>query len=256
MEKFMLVGVVILLAIVLFATGCSQVQKGAAVGGLVGAAVGGVWGAEAGGLNAGEGALAGAAAGGLLGSLIGDVYEQKEIENLKNQIAEKDKEIARLKGENEQLRKEKEDLEKRLADCMKQLEKYKPYTISLGGEVLFNSGKATLKPAGKEMLKRAAQYIKENYPDRNIVIQGHTDNVPIKYSGYKSNWELGAARSLTVLHFLIDQCGIPSERISAQTFGKFKPADDNSTSAGKSHNRRTVIAIMPDVPVEENRIDF
>jgi chemotaxis protein MotB len=84
------------------------------------------------------------------------------------------------------------------------------------------------------------------YPDKDILVEGHTDNVPIaqKYQGkYKSNWELSCARSLAVLHYLRGQAGANPARYGAVGYGEYRPVGDNSTEAGRKQNRRVVIVV-------------
>ncbi|MFC1594414.1 flagellar motor protein MotB, partial [Candidatus Omnitrophota bacterium] len=79
-----------------------------------------------------------------------------------------------------------------------------------------------------------------------IAVEGHTDNVPIRYSGWLSNWELSSARALSVLHFLIDEGGINPERLSANGYGEFHPVVSNDTPEGQQQNRRVEIVILPE----------
>ena len=109
--------------------------------------------------------------------------------------------------------------------------------ISIAGEVLFDSGKNTLRPAGKTALDKIASDIKGKYADRDIYVFGHTDNDPIKKSGWKDNWELGAQRALTVCRYLIG-AGVPSKSIIQASAGDQRPRGSNSTAAGKQQNRR------------------
>ncbi|MFH1782408.1 MAG: OmpA family protein, partial [Candidatus Omnitrophota bacterium] len=78
-----------------------------------------------------------------------------------------------------------------------------------------------------------------------IGIEGHTDNEPIKYSGWKSNWELSTARATSVLHYIVDERGIAPERVSATGHGEFKPVSSNDTEDGKRQNRRVEIVVLP-----------
>jgi chemotaxis protein MotB len=75
------------------------------------------------------------------------------------------------------------------------------------------------------------------------MVEGHTDSDPIRHSGWKSNWELGAARSLTVLHYLADKAGVDPAMMSAATFSKYQPVAGNDNAQGKAQNRRAVIVI-------------
>jgi len=81
----------------------------------------------------------------------------------------------------------------------------------------------------------------------NIGIEGHTDNVPIKHSGWKSNWELATARALSVLHYLENEQGISGERLSAIGYGEYRPVASNETKDGRKQNRRVEIVILPNV---------
>ena len=81
----------------------------------------------------------------------------------------------------------------------------------------------------------------------DIGIEGHTDNEPIKYSGWKSNWELSTARALSVLHYLIDEKGVAPIRVSAIGYGEYRPIASNSNKEGRQANRRVEIVILPNV---------
>ncbi|MBN1913294.1 MAG: OmpA family protein [Candidatus Omnitrophica bacterium] len=94
-------------------------------------------------------------------------------------------------------------------------------------------------------MDKVARVLKEEAARFNIGIEGHTDNVPIKHSGWKSNWELSTARSLSVLHYLADNKGISPERLSSIGYGEYHPVATNATSEGRKMNRRVEIIIMP-----------
>ena len=83
--------------------------------------------------------------------------------------------------------------------------------------------------------------------DRNITIEGHTDNQPIKYSGWKSNWELSTARATSVLHYLIDKESVVPERLSATGYGEYRPVVTNDTKEDRQKNRRVEVIILPEV---------
>ncbi len=116
--------------------------------------------------------------------------------------------------------------------------------ITFIDEVLFDSGKAVLKSAAKPILDKVIAVVKAKVPDRNIGIEGHTDNQPIRYSGWKSNWELSTARATTVLHYLEDN-GINPKQLQATGFGEHRPVASNSTAEGRQQNRRVEIVILP-----------
>jgi chemotaxis protein MotB len=121
----------------------------------------------------------------------------------------------------------------------------KGLVITFVADVLFDSGKAKLKPAAYPTLDKVARVLQENVPDLNIGIEGHTDNQPIRFSGWKSNWELSTARALSVLHYLVDQQGLSPERVSAIGYGEYHPVALNDTREGRQLNRRVEIIILP-----------
>jgi chemotaxis protein MotB len=93
----------------------------------------------------------------------------------------------------------------------------------------------------------------ENVADLKIGIEGHTDNEPIQASGWKSNWELSAARALGVLHYLQDEKRVEGWRLSAIGYGEQQPVADNAAKDGRQLNRRVEIVIMPKISkVREN----
>ncbi len=117
--------------------------------------------------------------------------------------------------------------------------------LRMSNDVLFDSGKADLKPAGVKALDQLADVLR-TVPARRFQVAGHTDNDPIRYAPFKSNWELSTARSLAVVELLASR-GVDSRELSAAGFGEFDPVDTNDTSAGKAHNRRTEITVQPNI---------
>lgn len=108
--------------------------------------------------------------------------------------------------------------------------------ISVPGNVLFASGRAELTAQGKSTLAKIASDIRSRYADRDIYVFGHTDNEPIRKSKWKDNWELGAARSLTVVRSMRD-LGIPNESLVQANCSEYRPKAGN-TASGKAQNRR------------------
>ena len=112
--------------------------------------------------------------------------------------------------------------------------------LKLPGKVLFDLGKAELKPGAKKTLNRVISLLKK-YP-YNIQVEGHTDNLPIHTERFHSNWELSAARAISVIKYL-HQNGIPQERLSALGYGEYRPVAPNDTPEHRSLNRRIEILI-------------
>lgn len=123
----------------------------------------------------------------------------------------------------------------------------KGLVITVVGDMLFDSGKAKIRSEGDAVLDKVADFLKNNVPDLNVGIEGHTDNQPIRHSGWKSNWELSTARALAVLHYLVNEKGISPSRLSAIGYGEYRPVASNDTRDGRQANRRVEIVIMPKI---------
>lgn len=100
----------------------------------------------------------------------------------------------------------------------------------------------------KAELEEAARRLEENdRPEKNNRIEGHTDNVPIGprlKARYPTNWELGAARAVNVARFLQGEAGIDPLRLSAVSYGQYRPVASNKTAAGRARNRRIEIILI------------
>lgn len=123
----------------------------------------------------------------------------------------------------------------------------KGLVITVVGDLLFDSGKAKIRPEAFDLLTKVSGILKDNMVQFNVGIEGHTDNVPIKQSGWKSNWELSTARALSVLHYLANDQGISPERLSAIGYGEYRPLVSNETKDGRKQNRRVEIVILPNI---------
>ncbi len=118
--------------------------------------------------------------------------------------------------------------------------------ISIQDTVLFASGDATVLSNVTPVLKLLANKLAAI--DNQIRVVGHTDNVPIKNSKFRSNWDLSAMRAINVMEFLKDTGGIPPNRFTIQGNGEYSPKFDNSTDSGRAKNRRVEIIIIRKYP--------
>ncbi len=118
--------------------------------------------------------------------------------------------------------------------------------ITFLDEVLFDSGKAKIKPEAFSALDKVASVVIAKASDLNVGVEGHADNAPIKYSGWKSNWELSTARATSVLHYLIEK-GVLPEKLAAIGYGEFRPVASNDNEEGRRKNRRVEIVILPEL---------
>lgn len=162
----------------------------------------------------------------------------RKIEELSRQVDELDQAQRLLR---ERLAQEIEDKQVKLEMMEKGL------VITFVADVLFDSGKTKIRPEAYPILDKVSGVLNENVPQFNVGIEGHTDNQPIKYSGWKSNWELSTGRALSVLHYLADEKGVSQERLSAIGYGEYKSVAANDTNEGRQANRRVEIVILPKV---------
>ncbi len=158
--------------------------------------------------------------------------------------------ITKLKSELSELERAKAELEDRLKKEIgdKQVKvqmEDRGLVITFVAEVLFDSGKDKLRADALEKLNKISEVLNTTVKDLSIGIEGHTDNVPIKYSGWKSNWELSTARAVSVLHCLVDKQGLAPQRLSATGYGEYHPVASNDTAEGRQENRRVEIVILP-----------
>jgi chemotaxis protein MotB len=118
-------------------------------------------------------------------------------------------------------------------------------TVDVAEQLFFDSGKASLKDSGKEVLKKVGDTLK-GYDNKVIRIIGHTDNVPIAKAlqkAFPSNWELSVARATTVLRYL-QEVGVPPERMIASGRAEYAPVASNDTAEGRKKNRRIEITLI------------
>jgi len=118
--------------------------------------------------------------------------------------------------------------------------------VALEEKLLFKSGSDVVDPKGKEALKSLARVL-NNTKDINVMIEGHTDNIPIKTNTFKDNWDLSTARATSIVRILTNDNGFDPARITASGRGEFHPVKPNETDAGRSGNRRTEIILSPDL---------
>ena len=114
--------------------------------------------------------------------------------------------------------------------------------IRLMGESTFDSGKAEIRPELKPMIRRIGEILATEAKG-DIIIAGHTDNVPVRGGPYRTNLKLSIARAATVAQFLLDQGGINPRRVSTMGFGEYRSIADNSNADGRRKNRRVEIIV-------------
>lgn len=162
---------------------------------------------------------------------------EKRLNELQDLLAKKDQAITDLKKsiENALLNFNKDELTVELRDG-------KIY-VSLAEQLLFKSGSTAVDPKGQDALKKLAGALK-NQADIDILIEGHTDSIPIKTACIKDNWDLSVLRATSIVRILTDS-GLNPEMIVPSGRGEFMPVESNLTKDGRAKNRRTEIILSP-----------
>ncbi|HBH61670.1 MAG TPA: chemotaxis protein MotB [Nitrospiraceae bacterium] len=161
-----------------------------------------------------------------------------------NAIKERDRAIAEQKHSYDNLVSELTEEIKKGEIQVKQLKD--KLTLTMVEKILFDSGKADIKVNGKKVLDRVAEILK-NITDKQIKIEGHTDNVPIGATlagKFPTNWELSTARATTVVRYLQEK-GVSPAFLNAAGYSEYKPVESNETDEGKAKNRRIEIVLIP-----------
>jgi chemotaxis protein MotB len=171
--------------------------------------------------------------------------EQSEKARLEQERAAKEAEVQRLTRTHEELTK---SLEAEIAKGDIKIKQVRDrLTINMVDRVLFDSGQSQVKQTGLKVLKQVSDILK-NVADKQIRIEGHTDNVPIGArlkERYPTNWELSTARATSVVRYLIEDGGVDRANLSAVGYADTKPMAGNDTEEGRTANRRIEIALYP-----------
>ena len=172
---------------------------------------------------------------------------------LKNDLAEQKARIEELQREREKATQAQKTLEQEMRSALdskditiSQLQG--KLTVNILDRILFDSGEAVLKSEGEKVLQQISSVLAQ-YPNRQIHVIGHTDNVPIRVTAktrFASNWELSTARATAAVRFLCERAGADPRRLGAVGYGEFHPIADNSTGEGRAKNRRIALVVLPE----------
>ena len=176
-----------------------------------------------------------------------------QAERLLKGLEESKERIEKLVQEKEAATKAQKDLESQMRSALESKdvtisELQGKLTVNILDRILFDSGEAILKPEGQAVLDQVGKVL-SNYPNRQIQVIGHTDNVPIRYNPlnpFKTNWELSAGRAIAAVRYLSEKAGVDPQRLGAVGYGEFHPIADNSTAEGRAKNRRIALVVMPE----------
>ena len=173
-------------------------------------------------------------------ALLTDLVErEKKVSELERIIAEKDKAVQML------MVSVKEALLGFSGNELSVEIKNGKVYVSLAEQLLFKSGSYKVDPKGERALIQLSEALKTS-PDINILIEGHTDNVPISSKTIKDNWDLSVLRATSITRILT-RAGVNPGRITAAGRSEYQPVTSNATADGKQKNRRTEIILSPDL---------
>ena len=126
--------------------------------------------------------------------------------------------------------------------------------VSISDKMLFSSGSYNVTPRAREVLGKVAKVV-NNKPDFEFMVEGHTDNVPIKNTCIKDNWDLSVLRATAVVRILQNDFGVTASRMTAAGRSEYVPVTSNASAEGRALNRRTRISVLPKLDQFYNMIE-
>jgi chemotaxis protein MotB len=173
------------------------------------------------------------------------------VASLKENLSAGQEQINRLQKERDAVTQRQQSLEQEMRAALQSKditisELQGKLTVSILDRILFDSGEAVLRPEGEQVLMQIARVLSQ-YPNRQIHVIGHTDNVPIKAAArnrFPSNWELSTSRATAAVRFLCEKAGVSPQRLGAVGYGEYHPIADNATAEGRAKNRRIALVVL------------
>ncbi len=183
---------------------------------------------------------------------------KKELEQVRVDREAQEEKLAKVRHEVQTVSREidriTKALEEKFGKSLVVTQHQDRLVLTMLGQVLFESGQAQLTPLGLDIMKQVGEVL-AILPDKNIQVEGHTDNNPIYgrlQQQYPTNWELSTARATTVLRFLIEQTGMKPTDFSATGYADTRPAVGNDSEEGRAQNRRVEIVLYPERVIQES----
>ncbi len=181
------------------------------------------------------------------------ILQKKELDDLAAQLKAREARVNELEAILKQKDQAAADLKKKLQDALLGFEnkgltitqKNGKIYVSMDESLLFASGKTAVEPKGVEALKNVAKVLEQN-TDINVMVEGHTDDLPMKGAGeIKDNWDLSVMRATSVTKIMLGSAKIDAKRITSAGRGEFFPLDPAKTPEARKKNRRTEIILTP-----------
>ena len=132
--------------------------------------------------------------------------------------------------------------EKNLQDRVNMEMTQRGLVVRFTGQILFEVGEAEIRNEGRDVLDKVATVLKEM--PNNVMIEGHTDNLPIDTEEFPTNWELSTARATEVIKYFIEDPGINPKKLSAAGYSKYRPIKPNDSPENRALNRRVEVVIL------------
>jgi chemotaxis protein MotB len=186
------------------------------------------------------------------GRLSSDVANKNsQLGKSQQELAEQQRKLEQLQALMDQQKKATQEIRKKMSDALVgfnsneltvAIKNGKVY-VSLQENLLFPSGSAVVNPKGKEALGKLAEVLNNN-PDITVMIEGHTDSIPIR-TRFKDNWDLSTARATAIVRILTIDYKVDPVRVEASGHSQYDPVQTNSTTEGRALNRRTEIILSP-----------
>ncbi len=181
------------------------------------------------------------------------IIQKKELDELAAQLKTREARVNELEAIIKSKDQAANDLKKKLQDALLGFEgkgltitqKNGKIYVSMDESLLFASGKTNVQPKGVEALKNVAKVLEQN-SDINVMVEGHTDDVPMNGAGeIKDNWDLSVMRATSVTKIMLNSAKIDAKRITSAGRGEYLPLDPAKTPEARKKNRRTEIILTP-----------
>ncbi|MCW3076453.1 MAG: hypothetical protein JWO32_1062 [Bacteroidetes bacterium] len=179
--------------------------------------------------------------------------QKQDLDELSVQLKQREARVNELEDILKKKDQAATDLKKKLSDALLGFEnkgltitqKNGKVYVSMDESLLFASGKTNVEARGVEALKSVAKVLETN-TDINVMVEGHTDDVPMKGAGeIKDNWDLSVIRATSVTKILLSNAKIDAQRITSAGRGEYFPLDPAKTPEARKKNRRTEIILTP-----------
>jgi len=181
-------------------------------------------------------------------SITEDQQVNKRTDDTQNRRDDGTKRLELMKQEEQNLEKVKKQLDEYikkngLSSSLETQLNQSQLMITIRDNALFLPASASIKPDARKLAVAIGQMLQQ-YPDYEVLVTGHTDNVPINTEEFPSNWELSSKRAINFMRILLENKAFDPKRFSATGYGEYHPVDTNDSAEGRARNRRVEVSIL------------